>query len=90
MSRKDIASKMAKMVREYSASGQSRKMFSASRGVSEGKLHYWVKKLSAGKAVALADRSAFVPIDIPPPPSGKADQVISIHLPNGVEIKIPV
>ena len=82
---------MAKLVDRYKASGQSQKTFAASHGVSEGKLHYWITKLSRpDKALPLADGPSFVPIEISPWLSRKTDQAILIRLKNGVEIEIPV
>lgn len=91
MSRRNIASDMAKLVDQYKASGQSKKVFAAFHGVSKGKLHYWIKKLSKpDKVLHLANESSFVPIEITPLPSEKTDQAIVIRLTSGVEIEIPV
>ena len=82
---------MGKLVKEYGQSRESQKSFAAAHGLSEGKLHYWIKKLSRpSKVLPPASEPAFVPIAITPSPSGQTDQVILIRLTSGVEIEIPV
>jgi len=49
MAKKDTASRMRKLVDEFSVSGQSRKAFAAAHGIKEGKLQYWISKLTASK-----------------------------------------
>ncbi|WP_281991527.1 IS66 family insertion sequence element accessory protein TnpA [Aquimarina aggregata] len=46
MSKKDIASQMRKLVKQFKNSVQSQKEFAATHGLKEGKLYYWVSKLS--------------------------------------------
>lgn len=82
---------MVILVKEYMESGQSQKAFAASHGINEGKLHYWIKKLSnPDNTFRLSGRPAFVPIEIAPSPSRKTDRAILIRLTSGVEIEIPV
>ena len=91
MSRKNIASQMAKMVAAYETSGQGRRAFASSRGISVGKLDYWIGKLSrAERSATVAKDPPFVPIEIAPPPPAGTDRAITIRLKNGTEIEIPL
>jgi len=92
MAKKDTASRMRKLVDEFSVSGQSRKAFAAAHGIKEGKLQYWISKLTASKketSIAATLEKDFVPITLPgvAPLEGRN---ILIRLQSGVEIEIPL
>ena len=82
---------MTKLVGLYKESDQSQKAFAASHGINEGKLHYWITKLSSSnKILPKVNQPSFVPIEITPLLLAKTDQAILIRLKSGVEIEIPV
>jgi len=81
---------MRKLVSQYHLSGQSQREFSSAHGVTEGKLHYWIKKLassSTDQAPEATVSKAFVPISIT---DVKADRILLIRCASGVEIEIPI
>lgn len=79
---------MTKLVALYKESGQSQKEFAVSHGVSEGKLHYWITKISKPEKVKpVSKKVGFVPIEVVP---GQVGRTILIRCTSGVEIEIPV
>lgn len=65
MSRRNIGAEMTKLVALYKESGQSQKEFAVSHGVSEGKLHYWITKISKPEKVKpVSKKVGFVPIEV--------------------------
>ena len=80
---------MRKLVSQYELSGQSQREFSSAHGVTEGKLHYWIKKLalSTDQAPETSVSKVFVPISIT---DVKADKILLIRYASGVEIEIPL
>ena len=90
MSKANTASQMRKLVRLYQESGQSQRAFSALHGLKQGKLQYWISKLS--KPSPSCSRSAtskkdFVSIALAPEHEGRS---IMIRCASGVEIEIPL
>jgi len=89
MSKLSEAKRMRKLVSEYHISGQSQKAFAQSRGLTKGKLHYWVKKLSKESNNISEASCSFIPIEVGDS-EVSTSRFILIHLPNGLEIQIPV
>ena len=90
MSKKSNYAQMQKLVLQYQSSGKSQKSFALVHGITEGKLHYWLRKLSADKE--RGDNSTgpdFVPLQIAPD-SSVEDKAILIQLPNGTSVEIPL
>ena len=90
MTKKDTASKMRDLVKQFKDSGQSQKEFAAAHGLKEGKLYYWVSKLSKPKQSVtplVIPRKDFVAIEVAPEQEGRS---IMIRLKSGVEIEIPL
>lgn len=89
MTKKNTASQMRKLVKLYKESGQSQKEFAAAHGFKEGKLHYWISKLSKPQQLVapVTSKRDFVAIDIAPEQEAGC---IMIRLKNGVEIEIPL
>lgn len=90
MSKEDLAAKMKPLVLKYRSSGQTRKAFAASHGISQPKLDYWIKKLSkSAPKHKKAAASGFVPLKVEPSLLDARAQLL-IRLPSGVEIQIPL
>lgn len=90
MANKDIASQMGKLVKQFKDSGQSQKEFAAAHGLKEGKLYYWISKLSKPQhsvTPLVTPKKDFVAIEVTP--EQEASSII-IRLNNGVEIEIPL
>lgn len=89
MSNTSTESKMRKLVSQYHVSGQSQREFSSLHGVTEGKLHYWIKKLisSEDQAPEVSASKSFIPISIT---DVKSERIILIRCSSGVEIEIPI
>ena len=92
MSRKtSVSEKMHKLVSLYHSSGQSQKDFAKVHGLSEGKLHYWIKKFSKKESTAADTTSSFIPIDISNSQTQELlSKTILIRMANGLEIQIPI
>jgi len=92
MTKKDTASQMHKLVKEFEASGQSRREFAAAHGIKEGKLHYWISKLTKSKKLisgsSISEKN-FVPIAVSSIPEQEVRSIL-IRLTSGVEIEIPL
>ena len=88
MTKKDTASRMRKLVGQFKDSGQSQKAFAAAHGIKEGKLYYWISKLSRPQQSAKGTpKKDFVALEVA---SGQESRCIMIRLKNGVEIEIPL
>lgn len=89
MSKEELAAKMKSLVLQYRSSGQTRKAFALTHGISLPKLDYWIKKLSkpALKNKKLPSSPGFVPLEVRPSPLSKPGHLL-IRLPSGVEIEI--
>ena len=88
MTKKDTASRMRKLVGQFKDSGRSQKAFAAAHGIKEGKLYYWISKLSKPQqSVTVTPKKAFVDIEVS---SGQESRCIMIRLKSGVEIEIPL
>ena len=90
MTKTDTASQMRNLVKEFHNSGLDQKHFARANGISKGKLHYWIKKISLSSPTKLPDTTGdFVPITLT---SEQAQEVrnIIIRCTNGVEIEIPL
>ncbi|WP_142785975.1 IS66 family insertion sequence element accessory protein TnpA [Changchengzhania lutea] len=90
MTKKDTASRMHKLVKQYQGSGQSQKEFAASHDIKEGKLYYWVSKLTKPRQVVSGSGSSeknFVPIAFPALQEQQVRSII-IRCSSGVEIEI--
>jgi len=93
MTKDDTASMMLKLVQEFKASGQSRKVFAASHGIKVGKLQYWISKFAKTKRPDSEPNNStqdFVPITLPSSTKATLAQHILIRLQSGVEIEIPL
>lgn len=86
MSKLSESSRMESLVCSYHSSGQTQKDFAKAHGLTEGKLHYWIKKLSVPREEEPS--SEFIPLDLSLPSRGS--RCIVIHIPGGMEVKIPV
>jgi len=92
MTKKDTASRMGKLVKEFRSSAHSRKAFAAAHGIKEGKLQYWISKLAKSKKSVSESRNSvqdFVPITLPASEQPEVRNIL-IRLQNGVEIEIPL
>lgn len=96
MTKKENAAHMAKLVKDFKHSGKSQKDFALSHGIKEGKLHYWISKLTkAGKTTSTNDSPTpivpknFVPITVGDTTDRNAQHLL-IRLQSGVEIEIPL
>lgn len=90
MTKKNNASHMRKLVKLYQESGQSQKEFAAAHGLKEGKLYYWISKLSKPQqsvAPLATPKKDFVAIEVTPEQEAGC---IMIRLKSGVEIEIPL
>jgi transposase-like protein len=90
MAKKDTASQMHKLVKQFRDSGQSQKEFAAAHGLKEGKLYYWISKLSKSEQSVTpltTPKKDFVAIEVTPEQEGRN---IMIRLKSGVEIEIPL
>jgi len=88
MTKNGTASRMRKLVKEFKNSGQSQKAFAASHGIKEGKLHYWISKLTKPQqSVTVTPKKDFVAIEVTPE---QEDRCIMIRLKSGIEIEIPL
>jgi transposase-like protein len=79
---------MHKLVSAYHNSGQSQKTFAQAHGLTEGKLHYWIKKLSK-ESIPSLETSSFIPLEMPHTESSSS-KVIIIRTSDGLEIQIPM
>ena len=83
-----LEKEMLKLVTAYGSSNQTQEVFAASHGISKGKLHYWMKKLSRySVSQPFTKTPSFVPIEVTAPQVACS---ILIRCSNGVEIEIPV
>lgn len=89
MSKFSVSKKMRKLVSLYESSGQSQKAFAQSHGLTEGKLHYWIKKLSKESITEPQGVSSFIPLEVTDSEL-PASKTILIRMPNGLEIQIPM
>lgn len=82
---------MRKLVSLYYNSGQSRKSFANSHGVTESKLYYWIKKFSKeqNQVPSLETSSSFIPLEVSDS-KDFSERTILIRMPNGLEIQIPI
>lgn len=90
MTKKATASQMHNLVKKFQASGESQKAFAAAHGLKEGKLYYWVCKLSKPEQSAvplMTPKKDFVAIEVTPEQEAGS---IMIRLKSGVEIEIPL
>lgn len=90
MTNKDTASHMRKLIKQFEASGQSQKEFASDHGLKEGKLYYWIRKLSKPQHSVpplIATKKDFVAIEVTPEQESRS---ILIRLKSGVEIEIPL
>ncbi len=90
MTKKDTASQMRRLVKKFNDSGQSQKEFAARHGLKEGKLYYWVSKLSKSSesvSPSTISKKDFVAIEVTPEQGAGS---IMIRLKSGVEIEIPL
>lgn len=90
MTKNDTASQMRKLVKQFKSSGQSQKGFAAAHGLKEGKLYYWINKLSKPQqsvSPLVPPKKDFVAIEVRPDQEGRS---IMIRLKSGVEIEIPL
>ncbi len=79
---------MRKLVSLYQSSGQSQKAFAQAHGLTEGKLHYWIKKLSK-EFIPSPQTSSFIPLEMTSTESSSS-RVITIRTLDGLEIQIPM
>ena len=85
-----LEKEMLKLVRAYGSSNETQEVFAASHGISKGKLHYWMKKLSkSSDSKPLTKTPSFVPLSVIAPPEQEMRRII-IRCSSGVEIEIPV
>lgn len=92
MTKKDNASRMCKLVMEFEESGQSQKEFSAAHGIKQGKLYYWISKLTKqqqGVSSSSVSENNFVPITLTSEEEQEIRSII-IRCTSGVEIEIPL
>lgn len=90
MTKNDTASQMRKLVKQFKGSGQSQKEFAKVHGLTEGKLHYWISKLSKPQpsvSPLVTPKKDFVAIEVT---SEQKARSIMIRLKSGVEIEIPL
>jgi hypothetical protein len=88
--KEDIASQMRKLVEEFHNSGSDQKHFAEANGISNGKLHYWIKKLSLPSSFLSSEATSnFVPITLTSKQEAEARSII-IRCTSGVEIEIPL
>ena len=69
MIKNDTASRMRKLVKQFKDSGQSQKEFAAAHGLKEGKLYYWISKLSKPQQSVtplVTPKKDFVAIEVTP------------------------
>ena len=81
---------MRRLVKKFNDSGQSQKEFAARHGLKEGKLYYWVSKLSKSSesvSPSTISKKDFVAIEVTPEQEAGC---IMIRLKSGVEIEIPL
>ena len=86
MSKLSESRRMEELVSSYHSSGQSQKDFAKAHGLTEGKLHYWIKKLS--RSVEQEPLPEFIPLDVSLPTRGS--KCIVIRTADGMKIQIPV
>ncbi|KAA1242779.1 hypothetical protein [Aquimarina sp. RZ0] len=87
MSQLSESKRMEELVSSYHSSGQTQKDFAKAHVLTEGKLHYWIKKLS----VPLEEEEPlpeFIPLDLSFP--GRESKFIIILTADGMKIQIPV
>ena len=82
-------SEMRKLVTSYYESGQSQTAFARARGISKGKLSYWVNKFPR-EQVTKPTKSNFVSLSATPSTAPTSSRSMHIRLGNGVEIEIPL
>jgi len=90
MTKKVTASQMYNLVKKFQESGQSQKDFAAAHGLKEGKLYYWISKLTKPQQSVtplVTPKNDFVAIEVTPEQEGRS---IMIRLKSGVEIEIPL
>ena len=90
MTKNHTASQMRKLVKQFKGSGQNQKEFAAAHGMKEGKLHYWISKLSKPQQSVtplVTPKKGFVAIEVAPEQEAGC---IMIRLQSGVEIEIPL
>ncbi len=84
-----LSQQMRKLVSAYHSSGQSQRSFAQAHGLTEGKLHYWVKKFSKEPSTGPQGAPSFIPLEVTAP-GVPMPSAIMIRMPNGLEIQIPV
>lgn len=87
MSQLSEAQRMGKLVSSYHRSGQSQKDFAKAHGLTGGKLHYWIKKLSIPEEQEPLPE--FIPLEVSNFFSRSSKSII-IRMADGMEIQIPV
>lgn len=86
MSRLSESKRMEELVSSYHSSDQTRRDFAKAHGVTEGKLYYWIKKLST--PIVEESLPEFIPLDLSLPIRGSKHVII--RMPDGMEIQILV
>lgn len=71
------------LIQDWRVSGQPKKEFAKSRGVSADAMSYWVAKFNKGGRPERT-ASAFVPVSVVEKTS--EDQTITVHLSNGLSL----
>jgi hypothetical protein len=80
------AKRMGDIVASYHNSGMGPKEFTSINGLTLSELNYWVKKLSNQKLSNQKSPSSFIQIN--PGLTNPADDLVELHYPNGVKIKL--
>lgn len=86
MSQLSESKRMEQLVSSYHSSGQTQKNFAKAHGLTKGKLHYWIKKLST--PVLEESLPEFIPLNLSSPTA--VSKCIVIRMPDGMEIQIPL
>lgn len=71
------------LIQDWRASGQPKKEFAKSRGVSADAMSYWVTKFNKSGRSARSE-PAFVPVNVVE--KSCEDQAITVHLSNGLSL----
>lgn len=71
------------LIRDWRVSGQPKKEFAKSRGVSADAMSYWVTKFNKSQRPTQKD-SSFVPVNVVE--ESCEDQTITVHLSNGLSL----
>lgn len=86
MTKKATESQKRKLVKKFNDSNQSQKDFAKAHELTEGKLHYWISKLTKPEQ-SVTPKKDFVSIEVTPEQESRS---IMIRLKSGVEIEIPL